>query len=407
MQLPVLLRRFLLQSMCWTGLCVGTELVCRLLLRWPYPYNYWAMPPQELFGDFHNYVTKFGFFHSPAFFLGPPLTYPAPAVALYRLFVLDGGRHVRTAVGLYVGFALLTFVGGTVMFAKSLVRRGLDVGSARMFAGAALVLSFPVWFELHQGNIEAMVWVLVSLGLWAVWTDRWWWAAGLLGAAGAMKLFPLILLALFVSGRRYRELGAAVATAGVVTGVSLWLVCPEMAESVRGTMAAMGALHGQMISLRSINMGFDHGLLSLIKSLLPATMAAATMELVVRGYVVLAAVAGVALYVGRIRHLPMANQMICLGVASVLLPPVSFDYTLIHLGTALVLCSLAAVEGDRSWGLAAALGLLAFLLSFQSELIWQGVRVAGQLKAVGLMGLLGVGMWWPMGLTALPRLRSR
>ena len=154
--------------MFWTGLCLGTELICRFLLRWSYPYDYPAMPFSVMFGDFHDYVTKFFFFHSKAFFTGQPLTYPAPAVARYRLFVLDGGRHVRTATYSYIGFALLTFVCGAVVFGRSLVRRGVAPRSAKIFAGTALLLSFPVWFELHQGNIEAMVWVFTSLGLWAV-----------------------------------------------------------------------------------------------------------------------------------------------------------------------------------------------------------------------------------------------
>ena len=165
----------------------------------------------------------------------------------------------------------------------------------------------------------------------------------------------------------------------------------------------MNELHGTMISLRSINMGFDHGLLSLIKLLLPATLEASTVKLLVKGYVLLAAVAGLAMYVVRIRHLPLSNQMICLGVASILLPPVSYDYTLIHLLTALVLCSFAALDStgeERARGLAAALALLAFLLSFQSELIWHGLRVAGQCKALALLALLGVALRFP--LTVVP-----
>ena len=33
----------------------------------------------------------------------------------------------------------------------------------------------------------------------------------------------------------------------------------------------------------------------------------------------------------RIRHLPVINQVLCLCIAFILLPPVSYDYTLLHL----------------------------------------------------------------------------
>ena len=405
MKLPHLLKTFLIQSALWTGLCLVTELVCGLMLHWSYPYNYPAVPYTAVFGDFRYFVAKFTFLHSKTFFDGPVLSYPAPAVLLYRPFML--GLHVRLSTAFFIAFVLLTFFCAAVLFRNSLIQRGLAPASALLFVSFAL-LSFPFWFELHQGNIEAVVWIFTSLGLCAFWSGRSWYAAILLGCAVAMKLFPIIFLALFLPKRMYRQFVSAVAVAGIATLASLWILCPDIGYSWHATLVAMNALQSYLLSSRSISMGFDHGMLSLIKICLPVALPAAALQATIRVYLILTAFAGLALYALRIRHLPLANQMICLSVASVLFPPVSFDYTLLHLCTPLALYTYAVLDARREErdcpprGLTPAMALLAFLLSFQSEIIWHGVRVAGQCKALALLALLVLALRFPLSLA--PRL---
>jgi hypothetical protein len=115
--------------------------------------------------------------------------------------------------------------------------------------------------------------------------------------------------------------------------------------------------------------------------------------------VLVGALAGLILYLLKIRHLPLINQVLCLCIASILLPPVSYDYTLMHLYIPWAMLVLFAQEQWASRrsvaGLTAALALLAFLFAPESEMICQSVRFGGQLKAIALMALLVVSLKYP------------
>ena len=117
-------------------------------------------------------------------------------------------------------------------------------------------------------------------------------------------------------------------------------------------------------------------------------------------YLVIVSICGVCLYFLKIRKLPIiANQVLCLSVASILLPPLSFDYTLIHLYIA---WGMLALFAQKQWmkeretvGLTSAFICLAILMSPESELILNGIRFGGQIKAVTLGGLMYIGLRYP------------
>ena len=101
------------------------------------------------------------------------------------------------------------------------------------------------------------------------------------------------------------------------------------------------------------------------------------------------AFAGIIVYFDVIRKLPVVNQVICLIVATILLPPVSYDYTLLHLYVPWALLLLVAVESRRRHvaGLTAAMVCCAILFAPVTELIVHGQSYGGQVKACALVGL--------------------
>jgi hypothetical protein len=116
-------------------------------------------------------------------------------------------------------------------------------------------------------------------------------------------------------------------------------------------------------------------------------------------YLAVAAVSGVALYFLRIRHLPIINQVLCLCIASILLPPVSYEYTLLHLYVAFGLLALFA---QKMWsarvqipGISAAMCCLAILVSPLSEVIYHMERFGGQIKAIVLVVLMIIALKYP------------
>jgi hypothetical protein len=313
-----------------------------------------------------------------------------------KLFMPNAAVHHRAlATAIFLLFILVTSWVMLVAVYRALVARGIARGSAKLLLAGLYLTSFPFWFEFHQANVEVVVWIVLSLGVWAHWTGRSWTAAVCFGAAVAMKLFPLTFLGLLLARKQYRQLALSIAAAALITIASLWLVCPDMAYSWHATIASLRQM-GTSYVLTPATSGFDHTLYGLIKRCLRFTSPVALNHLLAV-YMAAAALIGTLLCFVRIRKLPTTNQVICLTIASVLLPPVSFDYTLIHLYAPLILLIFAVLARpqEHSKPLIAVFSLLAFVLSAQSEFIWHGVRFGGQGKAVALLALFMLGLIYP------------
>ncbi len=418
MRLPSPLRAFLAASAFFTLLCLGTEAVCASLLHWGAPYNYPGLKAfygkegaLVRFVDFHTFFGKFHFFHSRLFYTeSAVLPYPAPAVAAYKLFLmpLPTPHHGAWALARYEGSILLCSWVMLFLWRAALVRKGQRPLSATLFVLGCYLFSFAFWFEFAQGNIEWVVWAVLSLGLWAFCGRHFKAAALLIGLAGSMKIFPIIFVGLFLPIRRYRDALLTLLSAAASTVVGLWLVCPDIAYSWHHTVGALTNFeHESVAGFRPLELGFDHSLRSLV-SLTLTSFGLHDSQAFFGLYLLVVALGGVLLFFTRIRHLPLPNQILSLAIAAIFLPPVSFDYTLLHLYPGLVLLSLLAVQQERTApgqsirGLAAALVLLAFLLSPESELIWHGIRYAGQVKALALVALGYVTLRYPFQLTEAP-----
>ncbi len=113
---------------------------------------------------------------------------------------------------------------------------------------------------------------------------------------------------------------------------------------------------------------------------------------------IIAASSGIILFFWKICKLPRANQILALAVASILLPPMSYDYTLTHLvysvGRPCAARGLDTKKNAITW-----IGSRFYLHGYpdapESGLILLGVRVAGQLKAFVLLALFVISIAYP------------
>jgi hypothetical protein len=388
LKLPVPLRRFLQLSAALTVLCLATEAVCALILHWPAPYTWPLTPRPELFYDLNGFYPKFAYFHSSAFFSIEPqygFAYPAPMAVLYKaVYSLLPVQELREQSLLALIAAVLAL--GGVILGLQLVRRGLSKWAAGGFCAALVLFSYPFWFEAKQGNLEFFVFLLIAAGVVLLLKGRGYSSAAAFALAGSLKIFPLVFLGLHIAQRRWRPLLLALALVPLITLASLWLLAPDVAFTWQHLQANLQEFQTKIVlHVVPREIGFDHSLFSVVKRVLGPNPA------LISGYMLLAALAGCVLFFVRIRHLPIVNQVLALTVASVLLPPVSYDYTLIHLYLPLFpLVMLALRSAQSAWnipGLSAILPLLAATLAPLSELIYQGVRFGGQLRALLLLTL--------------------
>ena len=93
-------------------------------------------------------------------------------------------------------------------------------------------------------------------------------------------------------------------------------------------------------------------------------------------------------YVLRVRRLPRLNQFLLISIAMVSLPPVSYDYTLLHLYPGFALLTFLAIDAARRGSTPIVLKHLfwCFTLLFASEnfVYWLGFRLNGPIKATAM-----------------------
>ncbi len=321
--------------------------------------------------------------------------YPAPMAVLYKLlYVALPGQDLReqTFLALLAGAVLA----GVLLVSRQLVLRGLASTPAISLCAATALLSYPFVFEAKQGNLEFFVFLLIACGVYLFFIQRGYSSAACFALAGSLKIFPLVFLGLHLAQRRWRPFVLGLALVSVLTLVSLWLLVPDVPFAWSHLQANLAEFQTRIVlHIVPREIGFDHSLFSVVKRVRPPGVA------LLRGYLLTVALAGVALFFARIQHLPIANQVLSLTVASILLPPVSYDYTLIHLYIPLTLLFCLAVESarlnDPVPGLAPILLLLAATLAPLSEFIHGGLRFGGQLRVLILLALFILALTHPLG----------
>ncbi len=398
--MPDLLRLFCAASAALTLLGLAVRVVCVYALHlYSYPYSFFALPHDGLGIDLMLFYVRFQHFHSVDFFApqwGSQYAYPAAVAPIYWLFY-----RVR-----YAQIPFLLIVPGIMVvllwkFTQALRRAGASRNDAVLFTAVCALCSYPFFFEFSRANMEIFMWLLSALAVYAILRDRLGLGSVLLGAAIAMKLYPFVLLGLFISRRRYRYVAYSVLAAALFTLASLWLLCPDIRIAWNGINAGVAQFQTRFVThYLPVYSGVDHSLFALLKRIL-GPLPQPRYASILAAYMKICAVTGLLLYCLRIWKLPVLNQVLCLTVASVLLPPVSFEYTLMHLYTPFALWALYLVHRYHS-GRGVAPGVrgmavcFVLLLSQVGEVIWHGDRLGGQIKAVALLVLFVLGLWFPL-----------
>jgi Glycosyltransferase family 87 len=399
-ELPDALKIFLLLSVALTALSFVYTLICRSMgLGLPYSFPYYYVPG-DMYRDFYGFQEKFHNWGTPAFFEHAGVgyfMYPAPLVHVFRF--LFGLPHARS-------FFLLAMLGISAYLTRELIQilraRGLEASQCLLFAGSTAFLSYPLALLLQRGNIEVLVWLVGSVGVWCFLSGRSNAAAICIGVAASLKFYPFIFLGLFLPRRRYGGFLLGIATFAAVTLLSLYGLGPTVVAAERWSGEQIAAFSKYFVgSLWSL--GYDHSFFGLVK--------AATLHwhpdyfAWARPYSIVLALLSVALYFGRIWRLPLSNQVLALTVLSVTLAPISYDYTLLNLYPAFAMLAALALQGERETTvvphLTAYMVLFALILTPESYIIVHGDRFGAQLRALCLIAILVLSLKTP-----LPELES-
>lgn len=172
----------------------------------PYPQNTFLFDPAERGGDFSD-VLRDG--HT----LNPYLQFSS---AQYPFLALVGFAFSLLGGSAYPAFLAIITVPHVVLSAVSL--RVSSFPSSATYVFAIAFLSYPFLFAVDRGNFELLVFVLLLGFLFFFTRGRHGWGALCLGLAIALKLYPVVFLALYAPARNMR---AALVAISVAAGATL------------------------------------------------------------------------------------------------------------------------------------------------------------------------------------------
>ena len=393
--LPYVLWVFLLTSAVLTCAALLFSQMARLA-HWGLPYSFpYFFVPGQLLSDFRFFWAKFSLLHTYEFYTskGGYFMYPLPLFYLLRPLFATSRPFILFLLILLVLTGCLVYV-----FVRGMKAAGMRKWALATFVGGAILLSYPVAFEYLRGNVEIVLFALTAFGLLAWWRDKPYLAAVLLGVAGACKIYPLMLVGLLFSERRWRAVILAFATAVLVTVGAAMAFGPTVHDALAWDGFQLGLFQKRYAGLPS-QLGYDHSIFGFVKFLTLPWHPVLTPF--VQLYVRTAAVLALVVYFLRIRHLPRLNQVLILSILSVTLPPVSYDYTLLGVYPPLVLLSMEiarrAYAGIAPFPYAMRYFVLfGVMLTPLSFLTWYSNPHGAQLRCLCLLGILWTALRHPI-----------
>jgi hypothetical protein len=318
------------------------------ILHEPYPRNTLFFIPEVRYSDFLDLSERVPHWREPhvlsrtdiktTYPYPDPYPYPAPTFYVFAFFVRLFPHPLRA----YLIFTALSFLTATCLFSlqvKRITRNKLP----QIAIWSTLFLGFPLQFLIDRGNIEAVIWVLVLLGIVAYTRNRMLTSVIPWSIAASMKIFPGLLFVLFLARRKFGTFVVAVAATVALSLLALAGIGPTIhLAAVDSSKSTAFLVDGYIIP--HDNAGFDHSLFQATKHVIYAAAWAhksSNVPLVIRTrpanekalriYNIVIPLAAILLYWFRLRCLPLLNQFIAFIVLCVLLPYVSGEYTLVHL----------------------------------------------------------------------------
>jgi len=379
--LPSLLRMFWVGSVAAFGLMLLVAYIeYRMGFKQPH-YNPLGGPRYE---DLMEFPPTFRLLHTAGFFEAElRMAYPPLGAVLYALIYATG--H---AVGFYLGTAAVWLAAGIWGARRELIVHGISTLTATLFPLTVALVSFPIAGLLQRGNIELFLWILAAAGTWTFLRGHDDWAAVLWGLAAALKLYPVIFLLLLLPRRRWRAFAVGVTTFVTATVLSMAWLGPTIGVAWRGLLKNVFGYQGARVSQWTLHeLTANHSLFSLAKlAALIAGLPLATLTLPY--YACGAMVMGWAFF-ARLWKMPVANQLLAVTAFMVVLPPISYFYTLVHLYAPWLVLVFVAIRADRAGVRVPGLKLtvLLFVPLFASFMLFTYPRVLlfGGLVQAGLL----------------------
>jgi hypothetical protein len=190
---------------------VAFHYVMGVHLRMPYPHNTFLFNPMDRYADFYS-LLDWNRNLNPYLRSEATAQYPLLNLLSYALSTLDPDSSL--ILFNCVVIAALLWLNGVALYGEN---------KASLYLNTAVItlLTYPFLFTIDRGNFESLLGVFLLLFAYCYQRGHYQTAALCLSFPIAMKLFPAVLLVLFISDRRYKAVLQAILWATLLTLASL------------------------------------------------------------------------------------------------------------------------------------------------------------------------------------------
>jgi hypothetical protein len=340
--LPQTLRIFWIASFIAFVLMV---LIGYIEYRMGFPKPHYSPLGGSRYDDLTEYLTTYLFLHTTPFFgnpLTPPVAYPPFCAVLYALVYT-----FPSPVGFYLTTATVWLAAAVCGVCLRLRAEGIALTTAILFPATIVLLSFPIAGLLQRGNIELYLWIFSATGTWAYLRGKDDAAAVLWALAAATKLYPIVFLVLLLPRKRYRAFALGVIAFIAANVLSMWYLGPTISIAFHGSIKNVFGYQGVRVSEWSIHeLAANHSIFGLAK--LVAIMVSFPYAHLTLAYYGVAGIVFAVLFFGKLAKMPVANQLLAVSTFMVMLPPISYFYTLVHLYAPAIVLFFVAIRAQRA-----------------------------------------------------------
>lgn len=320
-------------------------------LNLPYPHNTFLFAPGDKFADF-NVLYNIMQYRQPYIGDHQSAQYPFLNLISYGFSKLPIGTS-------FVGYTLLclcAFITFTVLFTYP--------GNSKKHIIEIFIISlmtYPLLFTIDRGNLEGLLLISLLAFVYYYQKKKYLLSVVFLSFAIAMKLFPIVLLVVYLSDKKYKEIFLTGLFTALLTIFSLLFFKGGFLENLTLLVSGANLVHlnrflgGDLMVQRGVS------LFTLIKIFLIETDLLQKVDMVkfLGIYVKTAMVVGlfISAYVVFLEK-DFWKKIALLVIAMLLLPQVSADYKLIHMFIPLFLFFNAPKSDRLDWVYVILFGLL-------------------------------------------------
>ncbi|MES2391027.1 MAG: glycosyltransferase family 87 protein [Acidobacteriota bacterium] len=313
--------------------------------RMGFPKPHYSPLGGSRYDDLTEFIPDFRFLHTAAFFKNPytsSLSYPPFGAVLFAIVYAFG-----KPVAVYLATAIIWLTASVWMVRRHLIRQHISPITATLFPITTALFSFPIAGLIQRGNIELYLWIFAALGTWAFLNNKDDAAALLWSLAAATKLYPIVFLVLLLPRRKFRAFALGVISFVVVSTLSLWYLGPTIPIALRGSLANVFIYQGVRTAEFGIHeLSANHSIFGLTKIF--AVIISVPSAKLTPFYYGLAAIVFAVIFFRRLANMPIANQLLAVSVFMVMLPPISYFYTLVNLYAPAIVLFFVAIRAERA-----------------------------------------------------------